>query len=119
MCELLQDPITKVGPYAYEVERGPFENSWRHSNLASSGARAVLAHRGKRVAGIRLLEVKPWSFVRALGFRSGDVLTSVDDQRVDRLDTLLALGQSLQCGATIRMGLRRRDLPLTFTYTLR
>ena len=85
--------------------------------LAETAAVPVLED--GRVAGLALTRIPEGSLLTDAGLRPGDVLTEVNDTRIDGMGTLMGLWPRLQNATELRAVVLRNGQPVSLAVTLR
>ena len=83
-------------------------------------ARVVPHYLDNRYVGIKLVGVRPGSFFRAIGIRSGDVIMMVNGVALDSPNKALHFLDVFFEGqdTTVVVEIERRQQPKTLTYTI-
>jgi len=63
--------------------------------------------------------VRPGSLYRAIGIRSGDVITSVNGTKIDSPNKALELFEQLKNSSNISVEIERRGQPKTLGYSIK
>ena len=111
--------ISKTGAYDYEVQRTMIDKQLADMQKLQQDARVVPHYKDKDYAGFKLVGVRPGSLYRALGIRSGDVITSVNGDKIDSPNKALQLFEQLKSSSNIAVEIERRGQPKTLNYTIK
>jgi len=90
------------------------QNASKNVNQLLSQAKVVPQRNG-----MKIVKVKPRSLLRRLGLRSGDVIQSVNNRRIQSMDDAMNIYQDLMSGGKISVELLRRNRPQTYEYRIR
>jgi type II secretory pathway component PulC len=71
------------------------------------------------VAGLALTRIPDGTLLSEAGLRAGDVLTEVNDTRIDGMATLIGLWPRLQNASELRAVVLRNGQPVSLSLTLR
>lgn len=115
----LRGAVQRQGPAAYRVDRGALTRELGDAARLRREARSVVGHHGGRPVGTKLIGVRPGSALRALGIRSGDIVTAVGGQPLPQRDGALVLLQRLAGAARTKVEIIRRGRPKTLSYEVR
>lgn len=111
--------ISKTGAYDYNVQRAMIDKQLADMQKLQQDARVVPHYKDKDYAGFKLVGVRPGSLYRALGIRSGDVITSVNGDKIDSPNKALQLFEQLKSSSNIAVEIERRGQPKTLNYTIK
>lgn len=109
--------VTKTGPYDFTIAREAL--ALARGKLAEQ-ARVVPYYREQTYIGYKLVGVVTGAFYRAIGIRSGDVITAVAGTAIDTPSKVGLFEEVFFEGrlTTVTVELLRRDQPKTMTYTV-
>ena len=114
----LRQAIKRSGAYNYTVDRRTLQEELKDVARLQSEARSVPSYKDNRFQGIKLIGVRPGSLYRALGVRSGDVLTAVNGQPINSPTKALDLFQALRSASNVKVEIERRGQTKTLNYTI-
>ncbi len=114
----LRQAIKRAGPYSYTVDRRTLEAELKDVSQLQSEARSVPSYEDSRYRGIKLIGVRPGSLYRALGIRSGDVLTAVNGRSIDSPTRALDLFGALGNASDVKLEIERRGQTKTLSYAI-
>jgi len=66
--------------------------------------------------GLLLTRIKPRSFFRQLGLRSGDIIIGLDDRNIQTVDDALEIYERMRSASDVTLHLKRRGRPKTIDY---
>lgn len=104
----LDQNITKVSVFEYEIKRALLDRMLDDPELLASGARVVPSVRHGRANGFKLYAIRPTSALARLGFKNGDTVISINGTRITTPDSVLGVTDELRKTDNITIGLRRR-----------
>ncbi|TNF24371.1 MAG: hypothetical protein EP329_24955 [Deltaproteobacteria bacterium] len=111
--------VHRNGAYDYTVERAMLDEELKDPALLASEARATPSYDGGALRGVKLVGVRPGSLYRALGLRSGDVVTAIDGRPLTSASRPVDLLQQLGRASTVSVAVARRGRDTTLTYSVR
>lgn len=111
--------ISKTGAYDYDVSRSMIDKQLADMQKLQQDARVIPHYKDKDYAGFKLVGVRPGSLYRALGIRSGDVITSINGDKIDSPNKALQLFESLKNSSDIAVEIERRGQPKTLSYKIK
>lgn len=100
------------------VKRALLDKLYDDPVALSRTARVVPSIRDGREVGFKLYGIRLGSLPRLLGFKSGDLITSVNDKPVHSLDSAMEAFRALGGVKTVKVVGERRGEPLEITVTL-
>lgn len=110
--------VTKTGAYDYSVDRKMLDKQLGDLSKLQQEARVVPHYKDNSYQGFKLVGVRPGSLYRALGIRSGDVITAVNGNKIDSPNKALELFEQLKSSNNISVEIERRGQPKTLGYTI-
>lgn len=110
--------VTKTGAYDYSVDRKMLDKQLADLSKLQQEARVVPHYKDNSYQGFKLVGVRPGSLYRALGIRSGDVITAVNGNKIDSPNKALELFEQLKSSNNISVEIERRGQPKTLGYTI-
>ena len=69
-----------------------------------------------KAGGLLLTRIKPRSFFRQIGLRSGDIITGLDDRDIQTVDDALEIYERMRSASDVTLHLKRRGRPKTIDY---
>ncbi len=110
--------VTKTGAYDYTIDRKMIDKQLADLPTLQSQARVVPHYKDNAYQGFKLVGVRPGSLYRAIGIRSGDVITAVNGNKIDSPNKALELFEQLKSSSNISVEIERRGQPKTLGYTI-
>ena len=111
--------MTKTGAYDYSIDRSMIDKQLADLPTLQSQARVVPHYKDNQYQGFKLVGVRPGSLYRAIGIRSGDVITSVNGNKIDSPNKALELFEQLKSSSNIQVEIERRGQAKTLGYTIK
>lgn len=111
--------VTKTGAYDYAIDRGMLDGQLKDLPKLQQDGRVVPHYKDNQYQGFKLVGVRPGSLYRAIGIRSGDVITSVNGNKIDSPNKALELFEQLKNSSNIAVEIERRGQPKTLSYTIK
>lgn len=111
--------ITQLSENSYQIDRSLVDE--KLANLASlaNEAKAIPNMRGGEFNGFKLYAIRSTSLFAQLGLKNGDIIQTVNGEKVDSLDKAMGLLKDLSSASSIQIGLQRRGAPVTIDYSIR
>lgn len=110
--------ITKTGAYDYTIDRKMLDKQLADLSKLQQEARVVPHYQDNQYQGFKLVGVRPGSLYRAIGIRSGDIVTAVNGNKIDSPTKALELFEQLKSSSNINVEIERRGQPKTLNYTV-
>ena len=110
--------VTKTGAYDYTLDRKTLDKQLADLPKLQAEARVVPHYKDNQYQGFKLVGVRPGSLYRAIGIRSGDVITAVNGNKIDSPNKALELFEQLKSSSQISVEIERRGQPKTLGYTI-
>ncbi len=110
--------VKKTGAYSYEIERPELNKYIDNLGGLGSQARVIPNHVGGRTHGYKLVGVRPNSLFRTIGIRSGDVIMSVNGQKIDSAAKALGLFDKLKTEPQVGVKIERRGQEKELSYSI-
>ncbi|MFO0751064.1 MAG: type II secretion system protein GspC [Myxococcota bacterium] len=113
-----QEGITKTGAYDYSIDRKMLDKQLADISKLQQEARVVPHYQDNQYQGFKLVGVRPGSLYRAIGIRSGDIVTAVNGNKIDSPTKALELFEQLKSSSNISVEIERRGQPKTLQYNI-
>jgi general secretion pathway protein C len=110
--------IRESGPGEFTLSRRAVIEHLQDFNELARDARVVPAFVDGRVAGFKVLWLRPDSLTARLGVQAGDVIRAVNGQPLDTVQRVLELASRLDSAPTFEVDLDRLGTPVRRTYRL-
>ncbi|RMH58872.1 MAG: hypothetical protein D6679_03500 [Candidatus Hydrogenedentota bacterium] len=101
------------------VSRAEINASVKNPEEIIGESKIVPEFRGGKMVGFRISEVSRSSIVYKMGIRSGDVIKSVNGQRLDSLERAPQIWKKMKNVSQIRMAIERNGKETTMSYVIR
>lgn len=111
--------VTKTGAYDYAIDRAMLDNQLKDLPRLQQDGRVVPHYKDNQYQGFKLVGVRPGSLYRAIGIRSGDVITAVNGNKIDSPNKALELFEQLKNSSNISVEIERRGQPKTLSYNIK
>ncbi|MEO8701707.1 MAG: hypothetical protein ABI867_16795 [Kofleriaceae bacterium] len=112
------EKIKKLSDGSYEVDRDVVRELVSAAGK-TSGVRAMPVMKGKEITGMRFYGVKPDSVAAAIGLKSSDILSSVDNEPIKTAQQLLDLYSKLDKLGGVELQGTRAGKPLSIQLRFR
>lgn len=117
-AQSIREGIQKTGAYDYQISRSMLDSELKDLGKLQSEARVVPHYKDQQYQGFKLVGVRPGSLYRAIGIRSGDVITAVNGTAIDSPNKALELFEQLKNSADIKVDIERRGQAKTLSYQI-
>lgn len=114
----LAQGVTKTGAYDYNISRSMLDQQLKDLPKLQQDGRVVPHYKDNQYQGFKLVGVRPGSLYRAIGIRSGDVITAVNGNKIDSPNKALELFEQLKNSSNISVEIERRGQPKTLSYSI-
>jgi membrane-associated protease RseP (regulator of RpoE activity) len=111
--------VTKTGDYSYTIDREQCNKELGNLAGLSSQARIIPNYRAGKYQGFKLVGVRPNSFYRAIGIRSGDVVRKINGKEINSPNKALEMFETFQNASKATFEIERRGELLPLTYTIK
>jgi general secretion pathway protein C len=111
--------VRKLGEFHYEISKQAVNEQLADLTPLGMQARVIPNYRGGKYEGFKLVGVRPNSFYRAVGIRSGDIIRRINDQSINSPNKALRLFEQLKKARTVRVEIERRGKPITLLFEIR
>ena len=91
----------------FTLSRSEIDNQLANFNVLITQARAVPEMRGGQMIGFKLTQIVKGSFYEKMGFGDGDIIKTVNGEKIDNAAKALALLQDIKQMSSIEMGVER------------
>jgi len=118
-AQRLRRGVKRAGAYKYNIDRSMLNEELQDLSRLQREARVVPSYKDRAYNGVKLVGVRPGSLYRALGIRSGDVLTAVNGQKIDSPTKGLDLFDQLKNASSVQVQIERRGRKKTLDYTIK
>ncbi len=110
--------IAEVEENKYVVKRSELDAQMANFNTLITQARAVPEMEGGQMVGFRLMQIQPGSFYEKIGLKLGDIITSVNGEKItDAAKALSVLGELKHMNA-LDLGLKRDGKEVNKNYDI-
>jgi general secretion pathway protein C len=113
-----QTPVPPADGENIAVERSKIEQATKNLNQLMRQARIRPHFTNGKPDGIRLSGIRPGSIFEDIGFKSGDIITSVNGESIESVDDALKFYSSLKSAQDVSLQIRRNGLDQNINYTV-
>lgn len=110
--------VRKTGEGAYKLERTHVNDKLKDVSRLGSEVRPVPNYRNGKYDGVKMMGMNDQSLFREIGFENGDILQSVNGERMDSPNKALALYEALKNKARLTVLIERGGIAKTLRYTV-
>ncbi len=111
--------INQLDENRFVIGRQEIDTQMANFNALLTQARAVPEMRGGQMVGFRLTQIVPNSFYQKAGFKDGDVIRSVNGEKVTDAAKAFELLQGLKSMSSLDMTIERGGKEVNFNYDIR
>jgi type II secretion system protein C len=111
--------INQLEENRFVIGRQEIDSQMANFNALLTQARAVPEMRGGQMVGFRLTQIVPNSFYQKAGFKDGDVIRSVNGEKVTDAAKAFELLQGLKSMSSLDMTIERGGKEVNFNYDIR
>lgn len=112
-------PIKKSGEFDFAIKKTDLNKYLNNLSSVLQDARMVPnKDEFGAIKGFRFMSIKPGSIYEELGFKVGDVITSVNDEPVNSPQRAMELYNALKSENRVNINVERDGRPETFNYTV-
>lgn len=110
--------IAEVEENKYVVKRAELDAQMANFNTLITQARAVPEMQGGQMIGFRLMQIQPGSFYEKIGLKLGDIITSVNGEKITDAAKALSVLQELKHMNSLDLGLNRDGKEVNKNYDI-
>ncbi len=110
--------VKKTGAYSYELERKHVQDKLKDVTKLGSEVRPVPNYRNGKYDGVKMLGMNDSSLFKEIGFENGDILESVNGEKMDSANKSLALFDALKNKSRLTILIERDGIAKTLRYTI-
>ena len=103
-------------PRRISLKQSQIEDAFENVNQLLSQIRIKPYFDKGKPGGLILTGIKPGSFFRKMGLRSGDILTGVDGKDIESVDDAMKFYENLKSASDVMLHLKRRGRTETINY---
>jgi len=116
----LSDRIKQINDNEFVIQKDAIDEALSNLNSIITQARVIPHFVGqgqdRKLEGFRIYRIKPGSIFLYLGLKNGDVIKSINGERMDSVEKGLQLLQSLRNETSFGMDIERQNNPIEFSY---
>ena len=110
--------VRKTGEGAYKLERAHVNDKLKDVSRLGSEVRPVPNYRNGKYDGVKMMGMNDASLFKEIGFENGDILQSVNGERMDSPNKALALYDALKNKSRLTVLIERDGIAKTLRYTV-
>ncbi len=110
--------VKKTGAYSYELDRTHVKDKIKDVTKLGSEVRPVPNYRNGKYDGVKMLGMSDSSLFKEIGFENGDILESVNGEKMDSANKSLALYEALKSKSRLTVLIERDGIAKTLRYTI-
>lgn len=111
--------VRQIDETTWRVSRESLTEQLENFNRLLTEVRMVPNFSDGKPDGFRIANIRPNSFLRALGLRRGDVLKGVNGLKINSPEDAFRAYQQFQTESTITVDIERNNTPQTLTFEIR
>ena len=100
------------------IKRSQIEGAVQNPNQLLQEVRIRPHFEKGKLDGLTITAIKPDSIFRKMGLVSGDILTSVDGQKIESMNDALKLYETIKSAPTVKLDIKRRGRMQTIEYNI-
>lgn len=110
--------VKKVGEGAYKLDRAHVNDKLKDVTKLGGEVRPVPNYRNGKYDGVKMMGMNDSSLFKEIGFENGDVLESVNGEKMDSPNKALALYEALKNKSRLTVLIERDGIAKTLRYTV-
>lgn len=110
--------ISQVEENKFVVKRAEIDAQMANFNTLITQARAVPEMQGGQMVGFRLMQIQPGSFYEKIGLKLGDIITSVNGEKITDAAKALTILQELKHMNSLDLGTMRNGKEVNLNYDI-
>ena len=110
--------ITQVDENKFVLKRAEIDAQMANFNTLITQARAVPEMQGGQMVGFRLMQIQPGSFYEKIGLKLGDVINSVNGEKITDAAKALSVLQELKHMNSLDLGMSRDGKEVNLNYDI-
>lgn len=111
--------ITKTGENSYEISRDLINSKLSDLAALTNEAKAIPNMKNGEFNGFKLYAIRSTSVFSQIGLKNGDVIQSVNGEKIDSLEKAMGLLQTMNSASSVQIGLQRRGQSVNMDYNIR
>ena len=105
-------------PQNIALKRAQIEGAVQNPNQLLQEIRIRPHFEKGKLDGLTITAIKPDSIFRKMGLISGDILTSVDGEKIESMDDALKFYETIKAASTVKLDIKRRGQLQTIEYNV-
>ena len=110
--------VKKVGEGSYKLDRAHVNDKLKDVTKLGSEVRPVPNYHNGKYDGVKMMGMNDSSLFKEIGFENGDILQSVNGERMDSPNKALALYEALRNKSRLTVLIERDGIAKTLRYTV-
>ena len=110
--------VKKVGEGSYKLDRAHVNDKLKDVTKLGGEVRPVPNYRNGKYDGVKMMGMNDSSLFKEIGFENGDILQSVNGERMDSPNKALALYEALKNKSRLTVLIEREGIAKTLRYTV-
>jgi general secretion pathway protein C len=111
--------ITKTGDNSYEISRDLINSKLSDLAALTNEAKAIPNMKNGEFNGFKLYAIRSTSLFSQIGMKNGDILQTVNGEKVDSLEKAMGLLGTLGSASSIQIGMQRRGQDVKMDYSIK
>lgn len=111
--------ITKTGDNSYEISRDLINSKLSDLATLTNEAKAIPNMKNGEFNGFKLYAIRSTSIFSQIGMKNGDILQTVNGEKVDSLEKAMGLLGTLGSASSIQIGMQRRGQDVKMDYSIK
>jgi general secretion pathway protein C len=111
--------ISKTGENSYEISRDLINSKLSDLATLTNEAKAIPNMKNGEFNGFKLYAIRSTSLFSQIGMKNGDILQTVNGEKVDSLEKAMGLLGTLGSASNIQIGMQRRGQDVKMDYSIK
>ena len=111
--------ISKTGENSYEISRDLINSKLSDLATLTNEAKAIPNMKNGEFNGFKLYAIRSTSIFSQIGMKNGDILQTVNGEKVDSLEKAMGLLGTLGSASSIQIGMQRRGQDVKMDYSIK
>jgi general secretion pathway protein C len=105
-------------PQSIAIKRSQIEGAVQNPNQLLQEIKIRPHFEKGKLDGLTITAIKPDSIFRKMGLISGDILTSVDGEKIESMNDALKFYETIKSASTVKLDIKRRGRMQTIEYNI-
>jgi type II secretory pathway component PulC len=111
--------ISKTGENSYEISRDLINSKLSDLATLTNEAKAIPNMKNGEFNGFKLYAIRSTSVFSQIGMKNGDILQTVNGEKIDSLEKAMGLLGTLGSASSIQIGMQRRGQDVKMDYSIK